>query len=160
MDNQSYPYLLGLDICSNAFIFSGRLFHVTLPWTLPEVWCFWSFAGIALEQRRWQGRLLAAWHNQAMLRQKNINSAPLLWARLAQAFLLFLPPFSQPLCLPAWRFHIQNKAVCSCSCICSNRDTCSQQCQPALCLLSFGWPSAKLYSPSLHLSPFTDCRAH
>lgn len=88
------------------------------------------------EGYRETGKLLAAWHDHAMLRQKNVNSAPLLWARLAQAFLLFLPPFSQPLCLPAWSFHIQNKAACTRSCICSNRDTCFQQCQPfAVCPL-------------------------
>lgn len=45
--------------------------------------------------------------------------APILWAYLAQSFLLFLPPFSQTLFLPAHSSHVQTKATCESSCTCS-----------------------------------------
>lgn len=45
--------------------------------------------------------------------------APILRAYLAQSFLLFLPPFSQTLFLPAQSSRVQTKATCESSCTCS-----------------------------------------
>lgn len=110
-------------ICLNASIYTGRHFCVTFSWAAQ----IFKAASRALQQGRRRG---GSWLLLATLGWWDTNPAPLLWVRPAWAFLLFLPPFSQPVCLPAQSFHIQNKAACNHSCSCRPCDTCPPQCQP------------------------------